>query len=198
MLGTKVLMLSLIGVLCLHQQFGPAKWIAVLFCTTATFLLSWSGKRIERRFVILGLLACLSYCLSDISIQSLVRHFSFMGSVSGASLATTLCYILCGGVGAVIVLVEPKHSTRGTWLYALPFSVSWFIAMLCLFSCFGLVGVIYGNILQSIRGIISIILGFALAHIGFETLEPKPSIRIIIQRFVAAVLMTAAVALFLT
>ena len=197
MLGLKVLMLSMIGVLFLGANFEPAQWLAVLLCTAAVFLLSWSGKHIERRFVVLGVLACLSYCLSDLSIKALVDHFSFMGPLSGASLATALCYVLCGIFGAVVVAFNPKHSTRGTWLYAVPFAASWFVAMICLFSCFGLVGVVYGNILQSMRGIISIVLGFVIAHIGFESLEPKPSIRIIVQRLVAAALMTGAVGLFL-
>jgi len=197
MLGLKVLMLSLIGVVFLGASFGRAQWLAVLFTTTAVFLLSWSGKRIERRFVVLGMLACLCYCLSDTSIKVLVAHFSFIGALPGASLAAGLCYMLCGVVGAVVVLIEPRHSTRGTWLYAVPFAAGWFIAMICLFSCFGLIGVVFGNILQSTRGIISIGLGFVIAHIGFQALEPKPSKRIIIQRMIAAILMTASVVLFL-
>lgn len=197
MLGLKVLMLSLIGIVFLGAHFGPAQWLAVLFTTAAVFLLSWSGKRIERRFIVLGVLACLCYCLSDTSIKVLVGHFEFMGPLAGASMAAALCYMLCGVVGAAIVLFEPRHSTHGTWLYAVPFAVSWFLAMICLFSCFGLTSVVFGNILQSTRGIISIGLGFVIAHIGFEALEPKPSKQMIAQRMVAAVLMTAAVVLFL-
>ena len=197
MLGLKVLMLSVIGVVFLGARFDSAQWLAVLFTTIAVFLLSWTGKRIERRFVILGVLAGLSYCLSDINIKVMVDHFSFMGTLPGASLGTALCYILCGLVGAAVLLFEPGRSTRATWLYAVPFAVSWFIAMICLFSCFGLIGVVFGNILQSTRGVISIVLGFLIAHTGFEALEPKPSKRMIFQRMAAAILMTAAVVLFL-
>ena len=59
----------------------------MLFTTAAVFLLSWSGKRIERRFIVLGMLACLCYCLSDTSIKVLVGHFEFMGPLAGASMA---------------------------------------------------------------------------------------------------------------
>lgn len=197
LLGLKIFMLTLIGVIFLGQQFGPAKWLAVLFCTLSVFLLSYSGGRLERRFVMLVLLLCLSYCLSDINIKAMVDHFYFMGTVRGASLSTALCYILCGIVGGAMLLVRPAHSTRQTWLYALPFAASWFIAMIFLFSSFGLIGVVFGNIMQSTRGVISIGLAFIVAHIGFETLEPKASVRIILQRTLAAILMTAAVVLFL-
>jgi len=198
LLGLKVFILTLISVVFLRQHFDAGKWVAVLLTTAAVLLLSGSGKgRLEGRFILLGLLACVCYCLSDLCIKVLVDHFAFLGILRGAVMATALSYILCGVVGAAAVAMNPKHSTRDTWLYAVPFAASWFLAMIFLFSCFGLTGVVFGNILQSTRGIISIVLGFIIAHIGFETLEPKPSKQTIIQRMVAALLMTAAVVLFL-
>lgn len=198
LLGLKILMLSVIGVVFFHESFGPAKWLAVVFSTASVFLLSHSGKRLEFRFIVLGILASLSYCLSDISIKTLVDHFSFMPTtLHAASMATALCYMLCGLVGGGIMILNPKHSTRQTWLYATPFAVTWFIAMIFLFSCFGLLGVVFGNIIQSTRGIISIGMGFVVAHAGLEALEAKASKRMILQRVIAAVFMTAAVILFL-
>ncbi|MDH4202880.1 MAG: DMT family transporter [Phycisphaerae bacterium] len=197
LLGLKVFILAMISVVFLNQHLNTSKWVAVILTTAAVLLLSHSGKRLEGRFILPGLLACLSYCLSDLCIKVLVDHFAFLGILRGAVLATALSYIVCGIFGAVVVALNPKHSTRDTWLYAVPFAISWFLAMICLFSCFGLVGVVFGNILQSTRGMLSIVLGFVIAHIGFEALEPKPSMRIIVQRLVAAVLMTGAVVLFL-
>lgn len=198
LLGLKVLVLALISAVFLQQHFDLAKWAAVLLTTTAVLLLSGSGKgRLEGRFILLGLLACVSYCFSDLCIKVLVDHFVFLGILRGAVFATALSYIVCGAVGAVVVVIRPKHSTQDTWLYALPFAASWFIAMIFLFSCFGLIGVVFGNILQSTRGIFSIVLGFMIAHIGFEALESKPTHRVVVQRMLAALLMTAAVVLFL-
>jgi drug/metabolite transporter (DMT)-like permease len=197
MLGLKVFILALISSLFLGKHFGPAKWIAVSLTTVAVLLLSNSGKRLEGRFILLGLLACISYCISDLCIKVLVNHFAFLGILPGAVFATAVSYILCGIIGGAVVALEPKHSTRDTWLYAVPFAASWFLAMICLYSCFGLTSVVFGNILQSTRGIISIGLGFIIAHTGFETLESKPQGHIIARRLTAAVLMVAAVVLFL-
>ena len=197
LLGLKVFILALISVVFLGQHFDLAKWAAVALTTTAVLLLAHSGKKLEGRFILLGLLACVSYCLSDLCIKVLVDHFLFLGVLRSAVMSTALSYVVCGAVGAAVVVVNPRHSTRDTWLYAVPFAVCWFIAMIFLFSCFGLVGVVFGNILQSTRGIISIVLGFVIAHIGFEALEPKPTHRMVVQRMGAALLMTAAVVLFL-
>lgn len=46
-------------------------------------------------------------------------------------------------------------------------------AMFFLFGCFGTIGVVYGNILQSLRGVISILVGFLIARMGFVSLEEK-------------------------
>jgi drug/metabolite transporter (DMT)-like permease len=197
LLGLKVFILALISVVFLGQQFNAVKWIAVFLTTMAVLLLSRSGKRLEGRFILLGLLACVSYCLSDLCVKELVDHFLFMGILRGAAMATALSYTVCGLCGTGVIALNMKHSTRDTWLYALPFAASWFLAMIFLFSCFGLIGVVFGNILQSTRGILSIVLGFVIAHIGFEALEPKPARRTVVLRMVAAVLMTGAVVLFL-
>ena len=197
MLGLKVFLLALISVVFLSQDFDATKWIAVALTTMAVLLLSGSGKRLEGRFILLGLLACVSYCISDLCIKMLVDHFADSGILRAAVFATALSYIVCGVFGGVVIALNRHHSTRDTWLYAIPFAASWFIAMIFLFTCFGLVGVVYGNILQSMRGIISIGLGFAIAHLGFESLESKASKRIIAQRLIAAVMMSGAVILFL-
>ena len=66
LLGLKVFILTLISVIFLGMHFNMAKWIAVMCTTVAVLLLSSSGKRLEGRFIVLGLLACVCYCISDL------------------------------------------------------------------------------------------------------------------------------------
>ena len=62
----------------------------MLLTTAAVLLLSSSGKRLEGRFILLGLLACVCYCLSDLCIKVLVDHFLFLGVLRGAVMATAV------------------------------------------------------------------------------------------------------------
>jgi len=55
---------------------------------------------------------------------------------------------------------------------------------------------VFGNILQSTRGIMAVVAGAALAHLGWHDLEERVDRATLIRRFAAAVLMTAAVCLF--
>ena len=88
--------------------------------------------------------------------------------------------------------------TPGDWLHALPFAATWLLSMVFLYACFAFVGPVFGNILQSTRGIISIVLGAGLARLGLEHLEQKVSRPVLRQRIGAAILMCAAVWLFQT
>lgn len=197
LLGLKIIILASISVLFLHQSLTPTQWAAVALSTVAAVLLSNTGQRLTLWSVLLILLACLFYSLSDLNIKLLVDHFTYLGVFRGAMLSTSLTYIFCGIIGAVIVIFKRKSVSRQTIAWSLPFAFSWLLAIIFLYFCFALIGVIFGNILQSTRGIISMLFGYALAHSGMENLEPKMTRPIYLKRIAAAILMTAAVALYL-
>ena len=196
-LGMKIFILAVISVVFFQQSFGLAKWLAVILSTSSIFLLYNSGKKLDLKCLCLIVLACFSYCLSDLGIKALVDDFRFLGLLRGACLSTALCYSLCGVFGVLVLFFVPGKLTRDTWLYSLPFAFSWLIAMIFMFSCIGLVGVVFANILQSTRGIMSVALGFLIAHAGFVALEPKITKKILMQRILAAILMTISIAMFL-
>jgi len=197
LLGLKILILALISVAFLHQSMTAAKWTAVGLSTAAAFILSNSGSRLPMSGIVLILLTCLSYSISDLNIKVLVDHFASLGVLKGAMLATGLTYILCGLAGLPVLAFRRKDLNWRTWAWSAPFALSWLIGVFFLFGCFALVGVIFGNIIQSTRGIISIALGYTAAHMGFERIEPKITRAVYIRRLAAATLMTAAVALYL-
>ncbi len=197
LLGLKVLILAILSVLFFQGHFSLTKWLAVLLSTLSIFLLSNSGQRLEWKCIALTLLACLAYCLSDLCIGMLVDKFRFLGLFRAAPFSASLSYLLCGVFGLIVFCFIPGKASKDTWAYAVPFAASWFLAMIFLYFCFGFIGVVFGNIIQSTRGIISILLGVFIAHIGFEALDAKITRTMFIQRIIAAILMTGSVALFL-
>ena len=103
--------------------------------------------------------------------------------------------MVCGAIGLAI-LPWSGAKQHGDWRYALPWAVAWLAAMLFLFGCFDRIGVIFGNILQATRGIMSIVLGVAVAALGHLRLEQKVSRGVLVRRIVAAALMFTAIALY--
>jgi drug/metabolite transporter (DMT)-like permease len=195
LLGIKVFILAAIGVLFLGQHFSFLQWAAIAMSVIAAGMLSRTGEKLSLVAALLIFLTCLSYCISDINIKILVHHFDYLGLARGSMMAASLSYIVCGIAAAVLwFFVRPAAAVM--WGYSMPFALAWFFAMLLLYACFGAIGVVYGNIVQSSRGIISIFFGAALVKYNLEHLDQKVSRAVFFQRIAAAILMSCAIALY--
>jgi drug/metabolite transporter (DMT)-like permease len=195
LLGMKVFFLALLSLALFGEQLAWQQWVAVGMSVVAAWLLGATGGGMSLASALWVLLACLSYCGSDLSIARLVVPFGHLAFGYRIVLAVSLCYIVCGVAGGVM-LCFLRRPTAGTWLRAVPFAVTWYGAMLFLFGCFASIGVVYGNIVQSTRGLMSIGLGAAMAAAGFVRLERHVSRDVLFRRLGAALLMTGAIALF--
>lgn len=212
LLGIKVFILALISVLFIDQRFGFLQWTAIFMSVIAAWMLSRTGEKLSLRGMLWIFATCVAYCLSDINIKILVGHFSYLGLARGAILSGCLSYIVCGITGLILLAIQLRpwlYFRRSQDLpmqvmppiprmavYLLPFAITWFAAMLCLYACFGSIGVVYGNIVQSSRGIISIIFGAMLVKLNFEHLDQKVPRSVFFQRLAAAILMSCAIALY--
>ncbi len=85
-----------------------------------------------------------------------------------------------------------RHAVR----FGLPFSGCWYAAMAALYYAIGVLGPVYAVILQSTRGLWSILLGAALAHIGLIHIEEKVHGHIVLRRLAAAAMMIVAIWLY--
>jgi len=196
MLGAKIIILAIISVLFLGEKFNAMQWTAIFFSFLAALLLTGAGSKVPLSAIALITATCLGYCMSDINIKILIPHFETQMETIPASLfATSLYFIICGIV-SLIMLFFLKNTPKQMFKDAVPFSILWYAAMLCLFGCFGTVGIIYGNILQSTRGIVSVVLAAFVAFMGYHGLEQKVTRWVLIKRIFAAALMTTAVAIF--
>ena len=198
LLGIKILVLAAIY-LVLHEALSSWQWLAVAMGTAAALVLGSSGKLLPWQATVGILLTCVTYCVSDLNIAAtvnMVKDATHLGVPRSALVSAAVCYVLCGAVGLTLLPWVGRGSAR-EWLDACPFAVCWLGAMILLFACFGQVGPLYGNILQSTRGIISIFLGAVLARMGLVRLERRTARGVFLQRLVAAGLMVAAIALFL-
>jgi drug/metabolite transporter (DMT)-like permease len=195
LLGLKILMLALIGISFMGQNFSPLQWAAIMLSLLAAGMLSATGEKLPFSSMCWILLSCFVFCFSDINIRLLMEHFSYLGLWPSSIVSVCLSYILCGIIGLAILPVI-RRPAGAMWGMAAPFAVSWFGSMLLLFACFMLIGVVYGNIVQSTRGIISIMMGPVLAATGFEHIETHVPRRVFFQRLAAGLLMTAAIAMY--
>ena len=197
LLGLKLLILSITAVFVFSEQITPLQWLAVGISLAAAVGLNYSGGGIPRHGLLAIAGACVAYAFSDLSIFAMSKVFAPHNEIKGILLGASLAYILCGAIGAALTAAGAAEDRKlQKWKDALPVAITWFGAMISLFICFRLLGAVFGNIVQSMRGPLSILFGAALAARGHVHLESKVSRWTLLRRLAAALLMCAAIALF--
>lgn len=194
LLGVKLVVLALINLLVFGAAISAIQWGAVILCMFAAVMMNFSGGNLSWKGILWLLLTCVGYSFSDIYGKQAVFCIAGDASLASAMTSTALSYLLLGVVALPGVFFIRK--SYPVFLAALPFAVCWFGAMLVLFGSFALLGVVFGNIIQSLRGLMSIGLGVLLAHGGFSHLEAKTGPAVFRRRLISAILMIAAIAIY--
>ena len=176
--------------------FRSWQWTAVGLAIAGAWLLNWTGGHFPSRVLATILLTCLGYAVSDLYIRALIESLAPVPPLRAALVGVALSYIVCG----VAVLPIGFRVGRVTWSdvrRATPYAVTWLASMVFLFSCFALINVVLGNIVQSTRGLISILLAPVMARSDdWGHLEAAQSPHAVLRRASVAVFMTVAVALY--
>ncbi len=205
LLGLKIAMLACVVSLLPREPLDLRQWLAVGLSVVAAAMLQRGGGL---RAAALGftLAACVAFACSDLFIVALIDGLQRtadgsavpLGRVEAGFLAMLVTYAFCGLLAAGVLVLRPalRPSLRRDWVAAARYAAMWLLGMAGLYTCFGIVGVVFGNILQSTRGMLSIGLGAALAHAGWHDLETRIDRRTLVRRLVAAALMTAAIAIY--
>lgn len=205
LLGLKIVMLAVIVSLAPGRRLDARQWLAVALSAAAAAMLQAGGGRVPLHSFGFVLACCLCFALSDIGIVGLidglqagvVESGGTIGRLHAGGLALALNYGLCGALVAPMA-IGLSRSTRADWTAAGRYAAAWLGSMVGLYCCFGLVGVVFGNILQSTRGVMSVALGVVLANRGWHELEQPVDRATLLRRFAAALLMTAAIALYVS
>ncbi len=197
LLGLKILFIALFGILFMKLHLGLWQWAAIIICCVGAMLSNWSGKSIPPAGALWLSATVISYSLTDISIKQLINGIENAGTkgLPAFFLAGGLTYFYLG-IFSLLVMSAGRSVKLKHLKPALPFAVCWFGAMLLLFICFGLIGPLLGNIVQSGRGILSVIIGAALAGFGWTEYEEKLPRRIFLWRLTAALLITVSIVMF--
>ncbi len=195
LLGIKIPILAVIAVLVLSEPINAVQWVAVGLAVGAAFILNYTGGSLRALAIVAISITCCGYALSDVSIGRMIDAMLPVPPLHAGVFGTAVTYVLCGSISLAAL---PWLGSRrlSEWRAATPYALTWLTAMAFLFTCFGLVGVVFGNILQSTRGVISIVLGATLAMRGHLHLETRVSRGVFWRRLVGAAAMGGAIALY--
>lgn len=200
LLGLKVVMLATIVSTFLGSPLDGRQWMAVGLAVAAALSLQRGDDRVPPASFALVLVACLCFALADLQIVALLRVLATegaepLGRFHSGCLGMCLTYVACGALLLPWGRSMVPRTAGGLWP-ATHYALVWLVAMIALYACLGTVGAVFGNILQGTRGVMSVILGGALAHLGWHELEEKVDRRTFAARIAAAMAMAAAIALY--
>lgn len=195
-LSIKIVVLAALSWSVLGQAVTGWQWGAVGLAMGAAWLLGWTGGRLPARALGAIFMTVVGYSISDLYIRALIDRLAPVPALRAAVVGVALSYVVCG----VAVLPLWFQVRRVSWAdvrRALPYAVTWLVSMGLLYACFAMVGVVLGGIVQSTRGLISILLAAVLARTDdYGHLETAHPARTVLRRAGVAVLMTVAVALY--
>ncbi len=205
LLGLKVMLQTLV-ILAFGMPSGAVgdrfltafQWLAVALCCVGAISLNYSGGRMHPRALAGTTWALFNFVLSDYHIALLVAALIKHGGLPighAAPLGACLQYATSGLIALPLLALVHDRSAR-TFRAAAPFAITWFGAMLFLFATIGMVGVILGTILQSTRGVMTILIASAAARLGQVHIEPLHGRGVVLRRIAAGSLMFAAVTLY--
>ena len=197
LLGLKIIFIAILGLIFWKQSLDGLQWLAVFVCLAGAVMSNWSGKSIPLAGIVWLLGAVVGYSLSDISIKELIDCVQTENGkgVFSILVAASVSYFYLGIFSLVVMLFTKKVKLKH-FKPAICFSCFWFAAMLLLFACFGLIGPLFGNLVQAGRGIMAVILGVVVANLGWSEHEEKISTKLLILRIIAAMLVTGSIILF--
>jgi len=197
LLALKIVLLAFASIVILGKNISFLQWSSIVMCFGATFMLHFSGGHIPAKTLVGVLVTCIGYALGDVFVTRLLQQLELIGVANPVLLGTCLVYATLGIFGIILAAFTWKDiRTFSVWKFALYFSIVFFVADVFLFTTFKLVGPVFGNILQSTRGILSIIFAKIVAMKGMHYLEEEVGRAVMFRRLFAAFLFSAAIALY--
>ncbi len=197
LLGIKIVFLAIIASIFAGANLSILQWVAVGVCLLAALILArGGGEKLELRVILGVMLTCCLYSGSDTNIQKLVRAIASEPSFESSCFAMALTYIVCAIPAVIGIFFLKSENDMPALKDAFAFSLSWYSAMIFLFSAIAFLGVVPAVIVQSTRGPLSIGLGLIVAKLGHHALETRLIRSDAIKYLSAAVLMCLAIAIY--
>lgn len=204
LLGLKIVMLAVIVSFLPGAPLDARQWCAVALSIVAATLLRPDGDTRPAAGLAGGIgivvLGCLLFAVSDLCIVGLIDGLQDAGShglgrLHAGGLAMAITYAFCGVAAACGLPLAGPRDARD-WAAAGQYAAAWLGGMVALYCCFGTVGAVFGNVLQSTRGLMAVAIGPVLAHAGWRDIEERVDRATFARRLAAAALMTAAIAIY--
>lgn len=194
LLGLKIIVLALICLTVMRQPLHLLQWLAIVLCAVGAVGMNFTGGPITLRACLFLAFTLVMYAICDILEAELIWRMPAGSPIVNSTAVAALTYLLLG-ITALPFLAKTDWNAAKC-RDALPYAGSWYAAMILIYLCYSTLGPVYGNIIQASRGILSVLIGVWLLHLGFKDLEPRVDRKAWMRRFLMAIVMIVAMVLY--
>lgn len=199
LLSLKIPLLSIFLAIFYGGKIILLGWFAILLCLVGVFLISPPKGKVALKLLVSILVVCAGYAGSDLCIPLLVKELNYASEYPTLA-AIALTYSIAGFFGGVLYAArfgakinffqKPLHKDT------IAYSVAWFFAIASLFGCFTTIDLVLGNMVQSTRAIISVLLGLIVTRLGLIFVEDLSDQKTIVFRISGSILITGSIFLY--
>ncbi|MBQ9089318.1 MAG: hypothetical protein IJY46_11140 [Lentisphaeria bacterium] len=195
LLGLKIIVLSALWMIFNGKMLNLLQFAGVILGVAAAFAMNWSGgKQLHRKGIAALAMTLVCYSLTDLSETAMVNMVD-RGNVVKAGISITLCCYTVLGICS-LPFVKKVRWNFAMQMDSCAFAVIWLLSQMTLLICFGILGPVFGNVVQSSRGLFSVLLGVLACRFGMSQVENKISSGMWFRRGFAALLMLISIVCF--
>lgn len=163
LLTLKIPVLALISVFVLGQSFNAFQTAAVVLIVSLGWYFSSLAGRISLKPMLLVAGTVLCYCLSDLSMVQFMKHLAATYNAGRADqiiTGVTYEYVLCGLILFPFGIAGKWRTTPSDIWHTGGVATLWVLSVYFFVACFNLDGVVAGNIVQSLRSVIGVVIAY--------------------------------------
>lgn len=164
LLTLKIPIMAVMAFFMIGQHFAAQHYLSIAMIMALGFYFSSLSGRLRLGPLACVLCCCASYCYSDINMVLFMRHLESRWGVARVFdqvlILGTFQYVCCLIPSLPFFAVRrmelrPAQVWQGRWI-----AISWLVSGMCFVACFNLAGVVEGNIIQSLRSVIGVVIAY--------------------------------------
>ncbi|WP_194436636.1 hypothetical protein [Vibrio fluminensis] len=189
LLALKVPVLALLALAGGQYNFSANQILSIVLIVMLAFCFSALSGRLLLKPLCYIFFASIGYSFSDVAITEFSHQLPFDLPIYQAFATICLNYSFCGLLA--LLFIRPFDVSLSDVWCSKWVALTWFVAVMFLILGFNLSGVVSGNIVQTLRGVIGVVIAFFL----FRKVVDQP-MKLWLKKLAIAFLMVFAVTIY--
>lgn len=164
LLTMKIPIMALMAFFMIDQRFSPHQFLAIGMIMGLGFFFSSLSGKLRLGPLVCVICCCSSYCYSDLNMVLFMQHLDHSFGVTSRFdqilILSTWEFVFCFLPALPLFAIRrmnlhPRQIWQAKWI-----AIAWLVSSLGFVACFNLTGVVEGNIIQSLRSVIGVLIAY--------------------------------------